>query len=274
MELNGSTQIRGNGKKLHAILKGKPSVERFERFERLLMGRRRVNQQKRCAIAAPILQSWPWEIRKLNPRTYWIDAESGVLACTGHLHFERMELYTGGYLEQFILHPDAIHLRGLSFQSIESPPAAFHWLTRSPQLRNIRFLSIRKAELSELAACLGGDALVALEELVIHDDLPAEDLDLLPTLPLLTSLKRLSTGLQYGMHADFLQKLMHSACWPHLERLQLRSHDLTREKVDALCAHWVHPGPQRIDIQNTPAAQAPNPAWAEVGIRWAGEATW
>lgn len=102
----------------------------------------------------------------------------------------------------------------------------------------------------------------------------AEDLDVLPTLPLLKPLKRLSIGLQYGMHADFLQKLMQAACWPHLERLQLRSHDLSREKVDVLCAHWVHPGPQRIDIQNTPAAQAPNPAWAEFGIRWTGEATW
>lgn len=260
--------------KLQDILSSTPGEAPFQAFLHLLSGQPLEAQKALCVAAAPALQSWPWEMRKLAPRTNWIDAESGVLACTGHLHFERLELYNGGYLEQFILHPDAIHLRGLSLQSIESPPAAFHWLTRSPQLRNIRFLSIRKAELSELAVCLGGDALVALEELVIHDDLPAEDLDLLPTLPLLKPLKRLSIGLQYGMHADFLQKLMHSACWPHLERLQLRSHDLTREKVDALCGHWVHPGPQRIDIQNTPAAQAPNPAWAEFGIRWQGEATW
>lgn len=259
---------------IERILKGSPSKEEFREFILMLIRIDNPQEQaKICAQASPILSTWHWEQRYAGGWSWAYDITQipGLMELIGHLELRLMDGSESKDLNKFILSPQAMNLRGLTLLKIEEIPQYFYHLTRSPYLCNLEYLQLRAIDLSDLDVCLGGEALVNLKELVIWATINyREEADFLK-LPVLKTLKRLFMYFHLGPDQEFLLNMMQASCWHQLERFDLYGKSLSREKVDFMIANWVHPGPRRLCIQGTPAANEPNPAWAAYGIEWEGE---
>jgi hypothetical protein len=231
-------------------------------------------QQKLCAAAAPLFAHWPWQTRILDPEgfMYGVPVASGILACAAGLDYSAIGERGGWSLDQYLRNPLAVNLRSISLLRLERPPQFFYHLTRSPYLSNLQYLQIRAIDLSELDSCLGGEALVNLEELVVRATIASDEVADFPRLPLLKTVKRLSIYFHLGPSEAFLLNMLQSDCWGQLACFDLRGSKISVERVDFMIANWVEPSPLCIRIQESPAAKAANPAWAAYGFEWEGEA--
>jgi hypothetical protein len=262
---------------IQRILSDLPSKAGFREFIRTLIEIDDADEQRKvCAQSSLILSQWPWQERFAGGWSWAYDITKvpGLLELIGHLELRSMDGSNPKDLNKFILSPHIVNLVGLTLMKIEEIPQYFYHLTRSPYLHHLKYLRLQRVELHQLQESLSGDALVNLQELIICDDLFDHDLVLLPQLPILNPVKRFRVSLQYSLTDQFLLDMMQAQCWSRLECFSLSSKTLYKEKVDWMVANWVHPGPQRVCIQGTPAAKNPNPAWAEYGIEWEGERDW